>query len=230
MFIDVVNESAGPQSAALLECAVEPHVNSVVLIGHYGGDETHAQSAWVSTDTVMSETNRSRVPKLLKILADNKHFSPFEKSVLHFRINTDLPLHLQAIKHRAGVSVNAESARYREIKDDDYYLPADWPEEWRAELKRHTEASLRLYHDACAALTPILGRQRTKESARFFRPMNAQIASDISFNWRSFAHFYRLRAAPDAQAEIREVAERMLELVRAIPGNPFEHTIAAFEM
>ena len=49
------------------------------------------------------------------------------------------------------------------------------------------------------------------------------------FNYRSFYHFQSLRNAPDAQHEIALLAQQMLELVQQIPGNPFEHTIAAFE-
>jgi thymidylate synthase ThyX len=55
-----------------------------------------------------------------------------------------------------------------------------------------------------------------------------QITLDVSFNFRSFAHFLGLRMKPNAQKEVRELAEQMLELVRNIPGKPFERTIAAF--
>ena len=40
----------------------------------------------------------------------------------------------------------------------------------------------------------------------------------------------KLRNKPDAQLEIRETAAEMLRLVKEIPGNPFEHTIAAFNL
>jgi thymidylate synthase ThyX len=50
------------------------------------------------------------------------------------------------------------------------------------------------------------------------------------FNWRSFYHFLELRNKPDAQKEIREIATEMLRLVKCIEGNPFQHTIAAFEL
>jgi thymidylate synthase ThyX len=86
------------------------------------------------------------------------------------------------------------------------------------------------YHQCLAELTPILGRKRAKESARFFKTMNSQITMDISFNFRSFAHFCKLRNAPDAQLEIREIAESMLNLVKNIEGHPFEHTIKAFSL
>jgi thymidylate synthase ThyX len=51
---------------------------------------------------------------------------------------------------------------------------------------------------------------------------------DIMFNWRSFHHFLELRMKPDAQREVRELAESMLRQVREITGNPFEQTINAF--
>jgi thymidylate synthase ThyX len=51
---------------------------------------------------------------------------------------------------------------------------------------------------------------------------------DIMFNWRSFHHFLELRMKPDAQLEVRELSEQMLELVRDIPGDPFKHTLEAF--
>jgi hypothetical protein len=37
-----------------------------------------------------------------------------------------------------------------------------------------------------------------------------------------------LRMKPDAQREVCWLAEEMLRQVRAIEGNPFEHTINAF--
>jgi thymidylate synthase ThyX len=51
---------------------------------------------------------------------------------------------------------------------------------------------------------------------------------DISFNFRSFAHFQNLRNSPHSQKEVREIAMNMLNLVKNIEGNPFKHTIEAF--
>jgi thymidylate synthase ThyX len=41
---------------------------------------------------------------------------------------------------------------------------------------------------------------------------------------------FNLRIKPDAQQETREVAQKMLELVKNIDGNPFEKTIKAFKL
>lgn len=177
--------------------------------------------------------------------------TPFEKSSIHFLVDTDIASHIHILKHRIGVPVNAESARYKELKEDKYYLPNDWKNinnskrisafcgydyehykegevDWVYLLEKYTKIGNELYHQCIKDLEPILGRKRAKESARFFKTYNSQIQADVMFNWRSFAHFLSLRKKPDAQKEIREIAEKMLELVKGIEGNPFKHTIEAF--
>ena len=214
--------------------------NKVELIGHYGGDITHAQSAWTSTDRYLTEDKAERIPALLHMLARNGHHTPFEKSTLHFLVTCDQASHIHLLKHRIGVSINAESARYKELKEDKMYLPEDWEKilikddlngyTWHRMLETMSGLSNKWYHQCLAELTPILGRKRAKESARFFKMMNSQITMDISFNFRSFAHFCKLRNAPDAQLEIREIAESMLTEVVNIEGNPFWGTINAFNL
>jgi thymidylate synthase (FAD) len=219
--------------------------NKVQLIGFYGDDKVHACSAWTSTSRDLNEDKINRIPKLLKMLADAGHHTPFEKSNLHFLVDTDIASHIHLIKHRVGVSVNGESARYKEIKEDKYLIPDDWKEikrtddikfgnsdafNWADALLQYTKLGNKLYHASFKDLEPVLGRKRAKESARYFKNYNSQIQADVMFNWRSFYHFLNLRNKPDAQKEIREIAAEMLNLVKNIEGNPFEHTIAAFEL
>ena len=217
--------------------------NKVQLIGHYGSDQIHACSAWTSTSRDLNEDKINRIPKLLKMLADAGHHTPFEKSSLHFLVDTDIASHIHLIKHRVGVSVNGESARYKEIKEDKYLIPSDWGDvesnfeqegvqnnKWTTILEDYTQLGNNLYHQCVKDLEPTLGRKRAKESARYFKTYNSQIQADVMFNWRSFYHFLSLRNKPDAQKEIREIAANMLHLVKNIEGNPFEHTIAAFEL
>jgi len=221
--------------------------NSVELIGFYGNDDIHACSAWTSTSRDITEDKRTRIPKLLSMLAEQGHHTPFEKSSLHFLVNSEIASHIHKLKHRIGVSINAESARYKELKEDKFYLPEDWKgikatclsgkylekhngKDWFDILQAHTEISNDLYHAALKDLEPVLGRKRAKESARFFKTYNSQIDCDIMFNWRSFYHFLSLRNKEAAQKEIREIAQSMLDLVKAIPGEPFKYTIQAFKL
>jgi len=203
--------------------------NKVELVGWYGGDEVHALSAWTSTSRQLTDEKRGRIPNLLRMLAENGHETPFEKSSLHFLVTVDTSVHIQLLKHRIGVSINGESARYKELKDDKYYLPRDWPLEEQAKYVAFMEDALRRYHDTLECLVKDgMDRKRAKESARFYLPYGNQITMDVMFNWRSFNHFLGLRMKPDAQKEIRDLATAMLELVRGIEGEPFKHTIEAF--
>jgi thymidylate synthase ThyX len=93
-------------------------------------------------------------------------------------------------------------------------------------LKEFTEESNKLYHQCLEDLTPILGRKRAKESARYFKTYNSQIQSDIMLNMRSFANFLKLRKSEHAQREISEIASNMLELVRQT--GKYEHTLKAW--
>lgn len=201
--------------------------NKVELIGHYGSDETHALSAWTSTSRVLTEDKRNRIPQLLKMLADDGHHSVFEKSSLHFLVTTEIATHIQICKHRIGVSVNAESARYKELKDDKYYVPTDWDGEEQERYIEHMESCLQRYHETLNRLVEKgMSRKRAKESARFYLPYGNQITADVMFNFRSFYHFLHLRYSTHAQVEIRDLAEAMLKQVTSL--GVFNATLEAF--
>ena len=204
--------------------------NTVELLGHYGDDLTHACSAWTSTSRELTDEKIARVPKLLNMLVSEGHHTPFEKSGLHFLVTVDQATHIHLLKHRIGVSINGESARYKELKEDKMYIPYDWSNSWAVKLREYTDQGNKLYHEALEYFTPILGRKRAKESARFFKTFNSQITMDVMFNWRSFSHFQQLRNSEHAQKEVQHLAQKMLDLVKNIEDNPFKHTINAFKL
>ena len=228
--------------------------NKVELLGHYGSDEVIACSAWTSTSRNLTDEKRNRIQPLINMLWINGHETPFEKGVVHFLVDTDIASHIHLLKHRIS-SLNAESARYKELKEDKYFLPEDWDEisssettlvpglynnpfgyeeafseegeNWLTILERYTMLGNRLYHQCVADLEPVLGRKRAKESARFFKTYNSQIQADVMFNMRSFANFIQLRNSEHAQKEIREIAQQMWDLVATIEGEPFKFTLDA---
>lgn len=224
--------------------------NKVELLGYYGSDEVIACSAWTSTSRNLTDEKRGRIHRLIEMLWINGHETPFEKGTVHFLVDTDIASHIHLLKHRIS-SLNAESARYKELKEDKYYLPEDWDEIecteyihhdfpkhsfaepdqcWISILEKYTSIGNKLYHQCIQDLEPVLGRKRAKESARFFKTYNSQIQADIMFNMRSFANFLKLRNSEHAQVEIREIAAKMLELVEGIEGNPFKFTLGAFKL
>lgn len=149
------------------------------------------------------------------MLAENGHHTPFEKSSLHFLVTCDIASHIHLLKHRIGVSINAESARYKELTPT-FYTPIDWLEkDLLVEFYGSVTTSLALYHKLLNRLVALgYSRTRAKESARFVLPYASQITSDVMFNFRSFMHFQKLRNDSHAQLEIREIAREMLILVK----------------
>jgi thymidylate synthase (FAD) len=223
--------------------------NKIELLGFYGSDEIIACSAWTSTNRSLTDEKRNRINKMINTLWSEGHHTCFEKGMVHFLVDTEIASHIHLLKHRIS-SMNAESARYKELKEDKSYIPEDWKQfvafsgkpvdifdktvciagmHWSDVLKQYTELGNQLYHRAIDDMESPLGRKRAKESARFFKTYNSQIQADISFNMRSFANFLKLRNSPHAQLEIREIAAQMLDLVKNIDGNPFEHTLQAWE-
>ena len=223
--------------------------NTVELLGYYGSDTVIACSAWTSTSRDLTEEKRSRIGKMIDSLWTNGHETPFEKGVVHFLVNVDQASHIHLLKHRLS-SFNGESARYKELKEDKYYLPEDWEGiefsddsvddlghikcdrvivNWNDALDWYTQIGNELYHRCIADLEPVLGRKRAKESARFFKNYNSQIQADVMFNMRSFANFVRLRRCNHSQLEIRKIADEMLKLVQEIPDNPFKETLDTWE-
>lgn len=222
--------------------------NSVQLIGYYGSDEIICCSAWTSTSRNLTDEKRGRIGKLINMLWKDGHHTPFEKGVVHFLVNTDIASHIHLLKHRLS-SLNSESARYKELKEDKFYIPEDWKgieasrdvsistvfgdqwifgENWDYILEEYTKLGNILYHECIKDLEPKLGRKRTKESARFFKGYNMQYEADVMFNMRSFANFQKLRNSEHSQKEIREIASMMLECVESIEGSPFKETLTAW--
>jgi flavin-dependent thymidylate synthase len=225
--------------------------NKVELISWHNGDRGIARAAWTSTNIdVDSKTDLQIEDLIVNKLWNNgtgkPHKTPFERGIVEFNITCEQASHIHMIKHRLA-NINGESARYKELKEDKFYLPEDWweirvtpdvkddleyPQEeymdWFHALELYTELGNKLYHKALAQLTPILGRKRAKESARFFKTMNSQLTLSVMMNMSCFQNFVTLRADDAAQKEIHEIADMMVEAVENIEGNPFKHTLKAF--
>lgn len=228
--------------------------NNVSLIGFYGGDKAIARAAWTSTSADVNLKTDEQIRDLLVNKLWNNgtgkfHKTPFERGLVEFNVVLDQASHIHCLKHRLA-NINGESARYKELRDDKYYIPEDWAdipmsksvyfqsdgmypfintfEGWSTALKEYTELGNRLYHDCLVDLTPVLGRKRAKESARFFKTFNSQITLSIMMNMSCFYNFYNLRADSAAQLEIQNIAKMMLSEIRNIEGEPFKFTLEAF--
>lgn len=217
----------------------------VKLIGYYGDDLTIACAAWTSTGRDITTDKLDRVPQMIKYLFDNKHMTCFERGIIHLLVETDITSHIHIIKHRT-IGTNGESARYKELKEDKFYIPEDFKEvplswdtntfigyetlsNWAEVLEDFTNQGNALYHQCLSDLTPVLGRKRAKESARYFKGYNSVITTDVIMNMSSFANFYKLRHSDKAQKEISDIAFEIMQVCKSIESNPFATTLELIE-
>ena len=201
-------------------------INKVTLLEFAGSDTSHARAAWASTNQEVTFDKLERIPKLLKFLAENEHGTPFEHSMLSFHIQGDIASHIHCLKHRSGVSINTESARYKEMKEDLYYLPEDWPEDLKNETLDQLQKQHEDYHKVITMLIQEgVHRSRAKEMARYVLPYAHQLRWVMTFNFRSFMHFQKLRNSEHAQVEIRNIAQQLLEIT--VSDGRFHHSLSA---
>lgn len=200
------------------------------------GDLTIVNAARVS---FMGESKGAdKDKKLLFYLLRHKHTSPFEMVEFKFRVRAPLVTWWQWVRHRTW-NMNAQSGRYTEFEENDFYLP----DVWRRQSPNNKQASEGEITDEAAALTEKLRRHYeqgytlyrealdagvSKEMARLFLP-----GFSVYYTWvvktdaHNLLHFLRLRMAQDAQHEIRVYAQAIYhEFVK--PALPW--TAEAFEL
>jgi len=225
--------------------------NKVELTNWMNGDKGIARAAWTSTQINIENKTEEQIEDLIVNKLWNNgsgkpHKTPFERGIVEFNITCEQASHIHLLKHRLA-NINGESARYKELKEDKFYLPEDWKGiilkeqlelggpvnkmiDWYEKLDNFTYEANQLYHQSLEELTPILGRKRAKESARYFKTMNSQITLSVMMNMSCFHNFYTLRNDSAAQKEIQWIAEEMLNCIKNIPDNPFKYTIKAFQL
>jgi thymidylate synthase (FAD) len=111
----------------------------------------------------------------------------------------------QIVRHRLA-SYSQESQRYVDMSNPEWVVPAD--------IAADPEA-LAIWTDSLAQIQEAYRRLRArgikKEDARFLLPNAAATRLIMTANFRELLHLFRIRIAPDAQWEIRQVCVRMLE-------------------
>ena len=133
----------------------------VELIDKMGNDLSVVNAARVSYAKVKDDFDTSD-EKLIKYLAEHKHWSPFAHTFLSFRIKAPVFVARQLVKHQVGLVWNEESRRY--ISDEpELYSLTQWREkpktskqgsgdsmtidnELQIQITLHQQNSLNLYH------------------------------------------------------------------------------------
>lgn len=198
-----------------------------------GSDRTIAEAAWTSSMDLQKKKQRGPedIKRVIKMLADNKHATPFESVIFRFWIKLPIAIDRQHMTHRIA-SHSGLSARYRTV-------PSEWlkvPQDIESIIDKIPlldsqiiiEQYNRLCFDANEWYQELVKRLKLEENLtitnpefkrlrEFFRgvlPQHNMTERVTIFNLRSFANYQKLRNSPHAQLEIQYIAQEMLRLIQ----------------
>ncbi len=202
----------------------------VEVVGVHASDAMVVEAARVSTlgdESVTPEVVEEH-KGLIWFLMKNRHGSPFEHTMFKFKVRAPIFVWREHMRHRAGMSYNEESGRYKQLEPEFYLPAADRPivQEGKPGAYRFVPGSEDLREavreslaDACKhayreyewmLLTGV-----AREVARMCLPVNTFSTAFVTCNARSLMHFLSLRTRRShslfpsfPQREIEMVAEQ----------------------
>lgn len=169
----------------------------------------------VGASELMETMPEERVLSVLSTIMASGHFSTLEHASYTFAIDgVSRALTHQLVRHRLA-SFNQQSQRYVKFKDGiEVVKPGS--------VAASPEASA-VFDEAMAAAeqayASLMELGIPAEDARFVLPNAAETKIVVTMNVRELLHFFELRCCNRAQWEIRELALKMLELVK--PTAPY---------
>jgi thymidylate synthase (FAD) len=209
----------------------------VELIKSFGDDFMVVNAARVSFNKESSNYTEDQNAKLIKYLVEHKHTAPFRHPQLQFRITCPIYVERQLFKHQIGLSANSISGRYVDFSDS-YTTIKEWRKQ-STDSKQGSEGVVESQESCNLIQSNVLNTCKkayqellklgvSKEQARTILPLNLNTTFIWTGSLLAFKHLFDLRLKLDTQQETRMVAQEMLQQVKQIEGNPFEHTIKAF--
>ncbi|MFD7017181.1 FAD-dependent thymidylate synthase [Streptomyces sp. NPDC059928] len=204
----------------------------VELVQHLATDEMVCMAARVSTiGRKVQDRDAEKDQGLISFLIRDRHGSPFEHGSFTFRISAPIFVVREFMRHRAGMSYNEESGRYRELEPV-FYVPAgDRPLVQVGKAGQYTfkpgtfeqwfvasESTRTAYATAWESYQGMLAAGVAREVARSVLPVGIFSTFYVTCNPRSLMHFLSLRTKGDdatyksfPQVEMQMVADQLEE-------------------
>lgn len=188
------------------------------------------QSEWVSEEKMSSHGGPVKRldesdQKVLEFLMRNHHGTPFEHTFFQFHVRAPIFVFREWHRHRIGISINEESARYVPLKPDFYVPDAEHcrkqvgkPGRYKfeqmqpGEAQSMCEAMETSYATSFAIYEAMMREGVAKEIARAVLPVGIYSQMLWTCNARSLMAFLNLRNADTALREIKDYAQAMEDI------------------
>jgi thymidylate synthase (FAD) len=199
----------------------------VELLETFGSDLTVVNAARVSLGKEVYQFTEKDA-KLVKYLADHDHISPFFHPQARFRLKMPIWMAREWYRHTIGFARNEVSRRYVDSPPT-FFLPTEL--RTRAPNKKqgsnddvHPKSDDALYlmrkacEDANETYRILLDENVPPEQARMVLPQSMMTEFIETGSLAAYARLCKLRLGPDAQKEIREVAQQISDcMMRVFP-------------
>jgi thymidylate synthase (FAD) len=192
-----------------------------------GGDSRIVQSARVSYGKGTKSVREDEA--LIDYLMRHQHTSPFEQVVLTFHCKMPIFIARQWIRHRAA-RVNEISGRYS-VMEDEFYLPEETAIQYQNKDNRQgrdpQEVPVHLRQKVLNILAKgqqvayddyqkMLADDIARELARINLPLSLYTQWYWQIDLHNLFHFLELRMDEHAQWEIRQYANVIADITRAV--------------
>jgi thymidylate synthase (FAD) len=189
------------------------------------GDDLMVVNAARVSFNKQSTTLSVQDEKLIAYLAKHNHVSPFFHPTIQFRLKMPIFVAREWFRHTIGFSRNEVSRRYVDTVPECWVPDAEGIRERDPRAKQgskdtsvgnsdmvhgliagHTEQSIALYET-------LLEQNVAPEIARTVLPQSMYTEFIETGSLAAYARLYKLRTTPEAQYEIRQLAEKVGKLI-----------------
>lgn len=199
----------------------------VRLVDYMGSDDRIVQSARVSYGKGTKTVREDKA--LIAYLLRNQHTSPFEQVILTFHIKLPIFVARQWVRHRTA-RMNELSARYSEMKEE-FFVPELGNVRYQDSANRQGSAAADVPEDIQKAVIETLKAGQNASFTAYQEMLNEGIARELArinlpvsayteFYWQidlsNLFHFLQLRLHPHAQKEIRDYAQILADIAKAV--------------
>jgi thymidylate synthase (FAD) len=199
----------------------------VRLLDYMGNDQRIAQAARVSYGEGTKTFREDAI--LIDYLLRHEHTSPFEHVVLEFHCKMPIFVARQWIRHRMA-RINEISGRYS-VMSEEFYLPPEEQIKGQSEDKKQSRSLHEVPSELRKKDLEILTRDQSvlyasykeliddgiaRELARINLPLSLYTQWYWQMDLHNLFHFLELRMNSHAQWEIREYANAIAEITKAV--------------
>ena len=165
--------------------------------------ERTARTCYKSEDKI----KEGSAERLVKNLVNRGHEAMLEHVSISVKIFCDRAIANEWVRHRIA-SYAQESTRYINYKDKDMEFIVPKFNKQNAKNRTIVEA---LYRNAEKTYKILIQNGATPQEARCVLPLGLKTEFVCTMNLRSWRNFFKLRCAPDAHLQIREIATAILK-------------------